>query len=216
MPLVDVFRYYSDREPTAEKPFRLNGWVWATNGHVLVALRDDGQEAVEAPERYVRAGHYLTDAPAVPLAVSLKALRSFAGKVLPAHVDCDGCEGTGRDEHSESIECEHCGRWTRPPCTDCGGDGEEPIEIRHGRVADVPVNLVLLAFGLSLVPDDDTVTLGGIPSLPAKSSAAVAKDSAAVALAVLGDGWRVVVMSRRDESLTVPTFPPVAATMAEA
>lgn len=64
-------------------------------------------------------------------------------------------------------------------------------------MAGVPVNLVLLAFGLSQVPDDETVVIGELQALGKPS---------AVALAVIGDNWRVVLMGCRDVAADVPSF----------
>ena len=201
MSLVDVFAYHGvyDAETRPVRPWRLGSWRWATQGHVLVALADDGSEADETPEAKRKALRYLDDAPLGSCQIELAALRAFVGQAPPVDVPCDECEGTGRSNSGEVVECEHCGKDTRMPCDFCGGAGLADVEVRAGLVIGVPINRVLLAFGLSQVPADLTVTIGTLPTLSTDGGLAVV---------VVGDGWRVVLMRLLDKGQEMPAFDP--------
>jgi len=185
--LASVFRYYPARWIKAERPWRMGEWLWATQGHLLVAIADDGSDADETPENMRKADRYVT----VPSAdvlnpVSLSELRKFAGSVIPEKVPCERCFGSGRsDFDGDEATCEHCGLATRAYCTECGGDGHRAMVRRYGKVNGVPVDLALLAFGLSIVPQDEAGSISFLVSVADEKQSAVA---------VTGEGWRVVLM----------------------
>jgi hypothetical protein len=196
--LSDVFAYYPSTEPYASKPWRFGQWLVATQGHLLVAVADDGRDADSIPDRFKKAEHYLTASLQDAVAVPFAELRKFAGVVCPAFVECEECEGSGRG-YGDEFACEHCGKDTRPPCHSCGGDGRQGIVRKFGKVAGVAVNRTLLAFGLSVVPERLNVSVGPIVALRTTQPATSA-------LAVVADGWRVVLMPCLDVPADAPTF----------
>lgn len=201
MPLKDVFDYFGSMhfETPQHKPWRCGAWLWATNGHLLVALRDDGSDADPTPENKMKAVHYLEDKPADLTRVAMADLRVMAGVIQSHGEPCDECGGSGRQSFGEEISCEHCGQSTRPECHVCGGDGRAGLEIRYVRVAGVPVNVVLLAYGLSIVPQDQYVEIGNVVASGEHK-----------ALVVVGTGWRVVLMCCKGLTESIPYFPTAA------
>jgi hypothetical protein len=195
--LAAIFQTWDLIEPRSEVPWLTDGWMWATNGRLLVALRDDGSPSVPAPEKYLKAKHYLTDALTDAMPCALMQLRRFVGPMSDPMADCDDCDGTGYNDHSEAIKCEHCKQFTRQPCDTCGGDGLANVPVRPARVHGVNVNLELLAQGFTHVPEDGQVQIGRLASIGSKNFPA---------LVVAADDWRVVVMSRRDSGEVLPSF----------
>lgn len=200
--LTDVFNYFPALPPgygaDTKRPWRNHSFVWATSGHVLVALADDGREADAAPARvpqnYIE--RFLCGFPEAVTETRLDALVEFAGDAQPTDEECEACDGTGRDQSGESITCQHCERETYPECDECGGDGKPCLEERQALIAGVLVNLNLVAFGLSCVPSSETVQIGklagGPPNFPN--------------LAIVAPGWRVVVASMAKAIGIVPEF----------
>lgn len=207
MALTDVFTYYGtlswDGVPIIT-PWRTDGWLWATQGHFLVALQDDGSEGIDAPEKYRGGAFYFSATPTQAETVLLDVLSAFVGPVTPSDVSCVECNGYGRDHFGDSHECEHCGKETFPACLACGGDGKAALPVRDVRIAGVPVNAVLLAFALSQVPVCADVTIGSVPSIRGNAA------SDYEALAVIGATWRIVLMGCRDVDGSVPSLSSVA------
>lgn len=202
-PLVNVFQYQSSYSEPPQRPWKLGPWAWATQGHFLVAVQDDAIETDPTPEPKRKAWRYLHDVPADVRTVSLPALRAFAGPVdQPAA--CDDCHGTAYQVFGDEITCEHCGLMTRLPCAECDGDGLAGVSIRHARIAGVPLNLALLSYALTCVPEDVECQIGSIEGF-AKSS------GDGHALLVIGRTWRIAVMCVRGEAVAaaVPAFPSV-------
>lgn len=202
MSLADVFRYYpghtsDELPPTA--PWRSDYWLWATQGHLLVAVADEASPADPVPEKFQKGTHYIVAALDHPVRVPLSALRNFVGPVEPPNRPCDTCEGTGRSAVYDTVKCQHCGQYTAQECDDCGGDGIGGLPVRYGRICGVPLNLSLLAFGLAQVPPCEIVALGTVR--PIKET-----DKEHHPLAVQGDGWRVVLMGMKNVAEDVPTF----------
>jgi hypothetical protein len=198
-PLADVFRFQSALDDPPSRPWRLGRWVWATNGHILVAFLDDGRDADPTPESKLKGRKYLDETPTDLALVSLAALRVFVGVVTPPG-ECDECDGTGYDDAADSIRCEQCGYYTRRECDECGGDGRAGVEPRLGRIAGAPINLELLAYALTYVPADETVQVGTIQSLSPPHT------PAAPALLVIGATWRIAVMSLRNPEGNIAVF----------
>jgi hypothetical protein len=173
MTLSDVFQYRSallGDESERRLPWRFSGWLWATQGQFLVALADDGREAEETPEKYHKAAHYLVDPVVCPKSVPLANLRAFVGRAVPASRTCPNCNGVGREQFGVDVVCEHCHEITRKECSRCGGDGMVSPRIRHGFIAELPVDLTLVAYALALVPMDESATMGVMQSVAAKMS----------------------------------------------
>lgn len=190
--LTEVFQYHGSLAEgvSGERPWKLGAWRWATQGHMLVAVRDDGSPSDPTPEAFVKAAHYLTDDPAdLSSPFAGEALARFAGDVQPPDDKCLDCEGDGRDPFGEPVTCEHCGQWTRRECHACGGDGLAGPEARYGSVAGIPINCVLLAFALTCVPRE-AVRVGRLDALRKDG-----RTSDWPALVVLGSDWRIVLMS---------------------
>lgn len=193
-----MFSYHSclHFETVPTRPWRLGPWVWASNGHVLVALRDEGLDADVTPESRVKAARYLEETPTKLQAVSLPSLRGFAGVAPSPNDPCEQCHGSGFSDYSDAVVCEHCSQETRLPCEECGGGGGERLCIRYGRVAGVPVNLALLAYALTQVPHSDVAEIGSIPA-----------SGSHLVLMVLGVDWRIALMCCSDVALDAPSFP---------
>ncbi len=176
MGLTDVFSYYSSLFPdgTPAVPWRLDSWLWVTQGHVLIAWDDDGSEADPTPESKITARKYLAREPDGLVEVSLSALQVFAGAVVPAYVACEECEGSGT---GDLFRCE-------------------------GQLGLRKPNEANLAFALAQVPPAVIVSIGTLPSV-----SSTAKGYSA--LAVVGAGWRVVLMGVREDAMPsdAPIFP---------
>lgn len=71
------FKAYGRLEEPADTPWLLDGWLWATQGRFIVALRDDGSPSNPPPERFLKARHYLTDVPDAQVPCSLAKLKAF-------------------------------------------------------------------------------------------------------------------------------------------
>lgn len=204
--LPDVFRYhagFADGVEPPTKPWRLGSWLWATQGHIVVAFQDDGSDADPTPEPRLKAQRYLEETPATLVPVEWRALRDFAGAAAPLHAPCLECDGDGYDNTEDLMKCEHCEKLTRRECSECGGTGLDGLPIRHARIGTVPINCALLAWALSCVPACETVQVGAI----AATTTNRALTDMPFALLVVGPAWRVVVMCIREPGHnSVPTF----------
>jgi hypothetical protein len=114
-----------------------DGWVWVTDGHVIVMRRGElpfgvaaspmpTERVQESSEKFVR--RWVGEEPSGRLA-SVKALQTFSGQDCPSCVNgrtvCYECRGTGKvsrtcdhcdDEHECDCECDD----GREGCPDCG------------------------------------------------------------------------------------------------
>lgn len=184
--LAEVFTYYTGLmrdEPPPTTPWRKGGWQIATNGRILVAVKVDDSPECTLPKKYGKSFDWLQGELSDAFRADFKALRKFAGPVVPAHVDCSDCLGSGYAADSDPFACEHCGRQTHKPCYKCSGDGGEPLPQRFARIAGIPLNLAYLAFCLSIVPVREVVTVGYLKTGPTNWP-----------VAVDGGDWRVLVM----------------------
>ncbi len=208
--LIPVFDYFATLivEPRPGKPWALDvrgePWLFATEGRFLVGVRGALDQGEPPPAKVVSGcTHYLTDRLEDARVLPLARVVAFAGgAVLPRDVPCDACGGSGRADAEYSIECEHCHAYTRPACGACGGDGggSLSLSVKYGRIVDrAPINLTYLAYALTLVPPQETVTVGRI---------AAGSSGSHTALAVEGDDWRIVIMSVRADAGPVAQFVP--------
>jgi hypothetical protein len=205
-PVFQYFNYRDDEWPS--KPWRLGEWLWATQRHFIVAVRDDGSDAEPTPEKMAMATHYLYDVPTVLGTTTRAALQAFAGAVVSTDVKCERCGGSGRDDGGELLKCEHCGETTRQECGECGGDGKGFLPIASGLIVKIPLNRHLLAFALSRVPVCDVVTVGTL---------VVGKERKWSALVFLGETWRIVLMGIREpqgETMVFDALEPATSTNA--
>lgn len=199
--LSEIFSYHSSMfEPVSTRPWKLGPWLWATNGHLLVALSDDGTPSIETPGERIKGRRYIEETPEGLTPIRLADLRAFAGPIAPATTKCDSCGGSGYND-GEFVKCEHCGVSTRIECGFCGGDGNGTFPTRYARVAGVPLNLVLLAYALSFVPNDDDANVGTF------GFTGDIKNREFKALGVVAPTWRVVVMGIREPLNNVAEFP---------
>ncbi len=194
--LVEVFTYHQDAEAHT-RPWKLGAWLWATEGHFVVALADDGTAADPTPENRLKGRRYLEEKPDDLAPVSVRALRAFAGAADAPNAKCASCDGDGYDDSGEFVKCEHCHESTRLECQDCGGDGLAGLSYRLGGVAGVPLNLTLLAYALTFVPDDEAAAIG--------SMEVVSRGLVSRALIVMAPTWRVVVMSVTEPMSAMPS-----------
>lgn len=204
--IVPVFTYLTDPivEPAPTKPWALMvdgaSWLFATEGHLLVAVKGDVADGEPTPDKFQKASRYLSEPLELPRSIPFKALAKFAGKPTPADVKCAACDGDGRDSGSDNeVECEHCGRSTRPECGECGGSGTGYLPRLYASIVDgAPFNKPFLAYALSLVPSRDTVTVGRLQAGAGGSGTALLVD---------GGDWRIAVMSvRADRGAAIEEF----------
>jgi hypothetical protein len=207
-PLVRVFKYAESLAiPPPSRPWSVSvdgvDWLVATNGHVLLA-RKSSELGEPVPERLAQVQHYLVASIESPRPVTLTDLKAFAGAVQDlSPVTCQDCRGEGYQSWVDTIRCEHCGAETRNPCDQCDGDKvvAPALERRYGWIVGLPLNRALLAFGLSLLPDHQTVTMGTIAASGTKNSEHLAT------FAVAAGDWRLVVMSVREDAARGSEYP---------
>jgi hypothetical protein len=128
-------------------PFFQGGWLIATNGHAMVAVRADSGEPYKGPKKSIQEGSAvrIIDVPlgedSLPIA-SLRAV-SVSPPLNLAHCEkcksvgriaCGKCDGDGETECScmncgddHTARCEACGGTGGPKC-DCGW----PVCVRAG------------------------------------------------------------------------------------
>lgn len=109
-------------------PIRLDSHIVASNGHVLIAVPDDGRELPANASSYPQR---LIDVVARMLGLAPGAVTFRAADVaLPEGKDCKPCNGTGK---AKSVRCPECddgefehGTHTYE-CKDCDGNGDTLI-----------------------------------------------------------------------------------------
>lgn len=123
------------------KPWRKDGLIYATNGHVLIEFDDDGREAVDWSPSHPLGDKIFVKYPArefVPMP-ALGAIRSkhrcarCCGKGFHFVVDCDDCDGFGGFEHGRhKYDCAECNgkgslgsETIKTVCLFCDGFGED-------------------------------------------------------------------------------------------
>jgi hypothetical protein len=102
----DGVRYY------LEKPFRLGGYIYATNGHLAVRIPDDGREAAEAYKSVSGIGKIFADA--IARDGEQFTVPNIALPDGPDEEKCPACNGLGEPE----CDMEHM-----HDCPECDGTG---------------------------------------------------------------------------------------------
>ena len=141
---IDRFTGVEDVRAWLNAPWRRDGKLYATNGHFMIELADDGREAVDATDKHPNCsllfekrthGAFFT----LPDLAQPVPCESCAGSGMCYREDCDDCDGNGFFDHGRyEYECKHCdsegcftyhgagvpeGR-TESRCRDCYGLGE--------------------------------------------------------------------------------------------
>lgn len=208
-----------DPAPVAHRPatFELHGasWTVATEGHVLVAIREEapsGFPPAPAEQRPVIA-QFLTTPLAGGTPADLAALRTWCGEPQwPGEDPCPQCHGAGTvtcpacdGEHHRACTCSTCGDEHEADCQEChngqadcracDGTGRHggTLPVRPGRIGPALINRELLARGLAHLPGEIATVAVPVPDAP---------------LYVDGAGWRVVLMPMRDSFIRdAPEWP---------
>jgi hypothetical protein len=184
--MIDRLERYAstdDHRPHLHRVMRHDRWLYATDGRCLVAVAPpegpgDVPE-IEGERRQALVGRLLDPDPVDPVSYDLAALRAWLG---PYESACEVCGVAGR----QPCTCEYCGHEHDAVCVGCNGAGTtgpyaDPD--RHAiTVAGQPVNRRLLAWALDGAPGE-RVEVGTLPS-----------PTGHPAFALVGDGWRAVVM----------------------
>jgi len=160
----DELRYY------LQNPWRQDGRIFATNGHIMIAIDDDGRECGEAPNdavqrsclRYVSqlADTYLP-IDKFPLPPVEPCPSCVAGKVMANIIEpCRECDGSGdtQCDMGHDHDCPDCngtgdietGEKAEDDCADCSGTGENAVQAV--RVFGAHVNRKYLAL-IAALPD---------------------------------------------------------------
>lgn len=132
---VDDFREYLNA------PWRRDGKLYATNGHIMVEIPDDGREAAPFDKHPDCAGLFDKHTPgeffSMPELPPAQSCRACEGKGVCFRSICADCDGNGefwRGVHEYSCkQCDGEGYWTRElldgekasRCPTCDGFGEE-------------------------------------------------------------------------------------------
>lgn len=155
------------------QPFRLSGWIVATDGNGLVAVPDDGRTVPDAHTKAAGIVGYLTaDYP--PIATfPIDELRAWCGEVT---APCPYCH------------CAKCGHKHTDGCADCDGSGVAAAVhvIDHlGTIGNTEFNRRLMARMLQGAPDGP-VTIARTDALNPEKP-----------VVLVGAGWRGVIMPLR-------------------
>lgn len=133
---IDLNKFCAGSDDLREilrKPMRSRHGIFATNGHLMVCLPDDGGEHVTAPELYekfIDKNRFLMlDAANKWLAVS--------GITLPERIDCMRCNGAGQLHKKECLTCDGDGEFEHDghtyDCKTCDGEGYIETEPGSGK-----------------------------------------------------------------------------------
>lgn len=139
-------------------PFLFRGYVYATDGHICVRIKDDGSLKIDTeivtPYRNIDyakifEGEENCDLPIPPLPKRIKC-KPCRGTAI-SH-DCPDCDGDGGWGGTECTTCAGTGRVTpaadAPPCWHCNGRGEQ--EHNPVAVGDAHFNRIYLALAAEM------------------------------------------------------------------
>lgn len=131
---VDIGRMQMilDRNKPSEKmrnPFRHNGWLIATDGHAMLAVKsNEGLPATPAQQKIASGALSLIAAKSTGDVLPMSLLRSITKSPGPPQI-CDKCKCTGsikceKCEGGGSVECTcRCPNLHDKDCPDCSGSG---------------------------------------------------------------------------------------------
>lgn len=149
----DGAKYHGMRRPFAITYEGRRG-AFASDGYILVILWDCGEAEPDGKVPDI-AGLLDQTKDAEARSVKLRPLASWCGSPSWDGPECRRCNGCGKVERG----CDYCRHDHTCRCEECGGKGTEPVEPRPGRLGGVPVNRVLLARALDVVPPSDVAEL---------------------------------------------------------
>lgn len=108
---INLLQFCSDEEwrPYLRKPFRHDGYVYATNGHILVRVPDDDRYEAHGKINPAKAmvGFDAADFMPAPQVI-------IPPKIEPKRVECIDCAGRGKEHDCPDCDC---------TCETCSGNG---------------------------------------------------------------------------------------------
>jgi hypothetical protein len=200
----------SENRPALQTPFTYPSpdgvLTCATNGHriIMLSLGDDTGFA-PAPD-VMHAGLAMALEPKVGPTVALEDFRAFLSARVPDQRMCQRCKGTGLIRcgtcgGSGGMECVcTCGDVHDTDCDNCedGKAGCPACRFDEGIVVKVGSYFYdARYFGRPME------ALAGERAMFSEFSNRTAKDNLNQGIALIGDGWRLVVMSRRSAGANV-------------
>lgn len=164
-----------------QKPFRQAGMIYATNGHFLVEIADDGRLLEYAsPERLPKVKTIidrLRPADFVPIPDMLEMIpcATCGGAGMHARAECPECDGAGEFDHgSHMYECKHCdgegyigSDGVPTTCLACDGIGETVVLADLTEVGPAKFASRYLRFLVRMLPGPVTIAVSG-PKDPAE------------------------------------------------
>lgn len=128
--MIDLKQFCANETDYREylrNPWRQNGQIAATNGHILIAVADDGRELPEFLGLTRTIG-----AVAKFLQITADNYTPLSSIVLPPVELCDSCNGTGKEEVPVTKDCSKCNgngvvecdMGHDHNCPECDGAGE--------------------------------------------------------------------------------------------
>jgi hypothetical protein len=144
---IDMAQFCATRDTRKHlfSPFRLNGFIYATDGEIAIRIPDDGSEVADCESGLEKIEHFFQMPEnilfqQIPLLnITLKCAEcSGTGFVNYVHVDCDECDGEGVFKHgAHDYDCKECngsGEYrsvtlgSKNECNQCDGSGNQPIQ----------------------------------------------------------------------------------------
>lgn len=210
MNIEQIQRFCSDEKgrPSIQKPYLCDvggeTWTIGTDGRRMLAVRGS---LVEPPAEGPDVSHIFAqlDAATNLGTVDLPELSAFVGAppepiactaCKDGRVKCDECDGTG------DIDCEcDCGHEHEADCRACDGDGEVDCKACCSWRETVRPDCRVV-IGNSVF--DKAIVATGLADAERTSGTATLLQGGDVGMtALVGDGWRLVLMPLRDD----PAFP---------
>ena len=185
--LLQPFCAVDDIRVSLNRIFKKGDYLYATNGHVIVSVKDDGTETCPDNDALAPNGEVILQREkcAGPGFVPLRfdepqdkekcTSCGGSGKIAEREI-CDSCNGNGSFEHYDHwYECQACdGEGTvkaktgeTDQCEDCNGSGEskhQPVTLPDGRTFKLLyLNKLLALPGIEYLPDpmrdDGTISI---------------------------------------------------------
>lgn len=144
---IDLTQFCATRDTRKHlfAPFRLNGFIYATDGAIAIRVPDDGSEVAECDPGLLKIESFFNlpdeasfmELPLLPTRENCISCKGN-GVVNYEMLDCEECDGEGEFEYgSHTYECKECrGRGeyksTRKgvshKCDQCDGSGNKDIQ----------------------------------------------------------------------------------------
>lgn len=184
------------------RPFAVGDWAVATDGHMLLAVRNDDVAEYNSLAPVAAVRPWLDEAPSGAV-VSLVELRAFAGDPT-WESRCDECDGTGQIDcvvcegnGTVACTCAECGNEHTRNCSECDGAAGKKFGCE---------NCGSTGHTTELVGSVDPVAVAGVSVDPRRlarllacsptgETVQVAARDGGTALALWGDGWCARLMA---------------------